>query len=343
MKTKVKVAAIAAILTVGVTHAQAEGVLNLYNWAEYTSPEMIAKFEAETGIDVVIDTYDSSETLVAKLHAGGASYDIAVPGNNFVAGMVASGLVEKIDPKDLPGFENIQSQWKSPPWDPDNEYSIPFLWGTTGFTVDSTAYGGDINSYKVLFEPPAELQGEIGMFNSADEVVKMAHVYLGQDICSEDPQDFQRVYDLLAAQKEHVKMYQTEGIRERMYSGEVKMHSNWNGSSLKMRAKDPKYAYSYPVEGVLTWMDVVVVPKGAKNIEGAKKFLSFLMQPENIAIQTNFARYSNAIDGSDAYMEESLKTAPEIVAPSEREFIFVSACSEASIKLQDQVWTRLLK
>ncbi len=343
MKTTLQTTALAAALTAWAGMAQAEGVLNLYNWAEYTSPELIEKFEAETGIDVVIDTYDSSETLVAKLQAGGASYDIAVPGNNFVAGMVESGLLERVNPSQLEGFANLQEQWKSPPWDPDNEYSIPFLWGTTGFTVDTETYRGDIDTFAVLFEPPPELQGEIGMFNSADEVVKMAHVYLGQDICSEDPADFQRVYDLLSEQKEHVKMYQSEGLRERMYSGEVAIHSNWNGSSLKMRARDPRFAYSYPVEGVLTWMDVVVVPKGAQNIEGALQFMNFLLQPENIAIQTNFARYSNAIDGSDAFMDAELKTAPEIVAPSDRQFIFVTACSEASIRLQDQVWTRLLQ
>ena len=343
LKATAASAVLALAAAVAPTAAQAEGVLNLYNWAEYTSPELLEKFTAETGIEVVLDTYDSNETLLAKLQAGGAAYDVVIPSNNFVEGMIAEGLIQQVDAGSLPGFENLEGRWQSPPWDPDNTYSVPFLWGTTGFTVDTSAYGGDIHSYEVLFKPPAELQGEIGMFASADEVVKMVHAYLGNDLCTDDPAHFQAALDVLMAQKEHVKMYQNEGIRERLLAGEVKMHSNWNGSSLRLRSKDPKFAYAYPKEGVITWMDVAVVPTGAKNVENAKKFLSFLMQPENIAMQSNFARYSNAVSGSDAYLQPDLKTAPEIVAPADATFIFVPACSEKAIKLQDQVWTRLLK
>ena len=343
MRTTVKLAALAMTLAFAAGAARAEGVLNFANWAEYTSPDLIAKFEKETGIKVVLDTYDSSETLLAKLQAGGADYDVVVPGNNFVAGMIEEGLIQKVDAKSLPGFANLEDRWTSPPWDPGDEYSVPWLWGTTGFTVDTSAYGGDIHSYAVLFDPPEALQGEIGMFNSADEVVKMVHAYLGNDPCTEDPAHFQAAFDVLKAQKAHVKMYQSEGLRERMLAGEVRAHSNWNGSSLKLRLKDPKFAYSYPKEGVLTWMDVMVVPSGAKNRDNALKFLSFMLQPENVAIQSNFSNYSNAVAGSDAFFKEELKEAPEVVAPSDRKFIFVQACSEKSIKLQDQVWTRLLK
>ncbi|WP_422367281.1 extracellular solute-binding protein [Pelagibius sp.] len=343
MRNLLRMAGMAAPIALAASAASAEGVLNFANWAEYTSPELIEKFEKETGIKVVLDTYDSSETLLAKLQAGGADYDVVVPGNNFVAGMISEGLIQNVDVRSLPGFANLEGRWQSPPWDPTNEYSIPWLWGTTGFTVDTSAYGGDIHTYEVLFNPPPELQGEIGMFNSADEVVKMVHAYLGNDLCTEDPAHFQAAFDVLKAQKQHVKMYQSEGLRERMLSGEVKAHSNWNGSSLKLRAQDAKFAYAYPKEGVLTWMDVMVVPSGAKNKDNALKFLAFMLQPENVAIQSNFARYSNAVAGSDAYMAAELKTAPEIVAPSDRTFIFVPACSEKSIKLQDQVWTRLLK
>ncbi len=125
-------AAAAAMLISGL--AQASGELFIYNWTEYTPPELIAKFEKETGIKVSVDTYDSNETLLAKLQAGATGYDIVVPSQNFVPIMVNEGLIQKVGVHSLSNYKNLEDRWKKPEWDPEQEYTAPWQWGTTSFS-----------------------------------------------------------------------------------------------------------------------------------------------------------------------------------------------------------------
>ena len=345
MKLKQSFAAMisALILIFGTTTAQAEGDLFLYNWSDYTSPELIERFEQETGIKVTLDTYDSNETLLAKLKQGGTGYDIVVPSHNFIQIFIQEGLLQPINAKQLSGYGNIEKRWQNPPWDPGNVYTVPWQWGSTSYAIDTATYGGDINTYKVLFEPPAELRGKIGMFKTPDEVIPMAQIYLGIDLCSEDADDMSRVYDLLAAQKAHVKVYNSDGIKERLVSGDAAAHMIWNGYSLRSRKEKGTLAYAYAKEGVLSWFDNIAVPVGAKNKDNALKFIEFMLEPENAAMQSNFAGYANGIEGSTAHLNDELKTAPEVNMPASAKSVFTETCSEGAIKLADRAWTRLLK
>lgn len=334
---------IATFLSVSSSTALAEGELFLYNWSDYTSPELIQKFEAETGIKVVLDTYDSNETLLAKLKQGGSGYDIVVPSHNFVEIFVEEGLLQKINVRNLPGYKNIDDRWKNPEWDRGNVYTIPWQWGTTSYAVNTTVYKDDINTYQVLFEPPSALQGSIGMFKTPDEIIPMAQIYLGIPLCSEKSSDMKRVYELLAAQKPHVKVYNSDGIKERLVSGDVSAHTIWNGYSLRSRKEKSTLKYAYPKEGVLTFFDNIAVPRGAKNKQNALKFIEFMLEPKNAALQSNFAGYANGIAGSTKHMTAELKSAPEVNMPSNTKSIFTQSCSEAAIKLADRAWTRLLQ
>lgn len=323
--------------------ASAEGKLYLYNWTDYTAPDLIKKFEKETGVDVVLDTYDSNETLLAKLKSGGGNYDIVVPSHNFVPILIEEGLLLEINAAQLDGFGHIDEQWRNPPWDNGNRYTVPWQLGSTSFTVDTEIYQGDINTYKVLFEPPPELRGKIGMFNSPDEVVSMALVYLGHPLCNENKTHMKAVRDLLAAQKPHVKVYNSDGIKDRLVSGETPAHMNWNGYSIRAREEKPSLKYAYPKEGVITWVDNLAVPKGAQNFENAKKFIAFFLRPENAATQTNFAGYDSGNAKAAPYMDEDKKTAPELSAPPGSKLVFSQSCSQAAIALQDKVWTEIKK
>lgn len=338
---KLTVSTLALMLSANI--AAAEGELFLYNWTDYTAPDLIEKFEAETGISVTLDTYDSNETLLAKLQSGATGYDIVVPSHNFVQIFVSEGLLQKINASELTGYENITADFASPSWDDGNVYTIPWQWGTTSFTVNTDVFGGDINTYDILFQPPAELEGKIGMFRSADEVISMAQLSLGLGLCSEDPNEMQQVLDLLLAQKDDVKTYSSDGILERLASGDVAVHQNWNGYSIRAREENPAMQYAFPKEGVITWADNIAVPVGAPNYDNAIKFIEFLMQPENIAIQSNFAGYSNGITGSADLMNDDLKAAGELSPPEGTPLVFSQTCSPAAVELQSRVWTALLQ
>lgn len=235
MNRFILIGAVMAALTIGTSSVRAAGDLFLYNWTDYTAPDLVEKFESETGIKVTLDTYDSNETLLAKLKQGGGGYDIVVPSHNFVEILIKENLIQRINAKSLPGYDNIDAKWQGPAWDPGNEYTVPWQWGTTSFTVDSAVYAGNIDTYATLFEPPAELQGNIGMFRTPDEVVPMAQIYLGLPLCNESPDDMKKVLALLEGQKPHVKVYNSDGILERLISDDTAAHMNWNGYS--MRAK----------------------------------------------------------------------------------------------------------
>ena len=321
--------------------ASAAGELFLYNWSDYTAPDLIKKFENETGIKVTLDIYDSNETLLAKLKSGGGAYDIVVPTHNFIPIMIQEGLIQKIDASKLKGYENINEQMKSPPWDPGNVYTIPWNTGSTSFSIDTAVYKGPVDSFKILFEPPDELKGKISMFDSAEENASLALIYKGYPLCNEDPAQMQTILDLLLGQKPSIKVYSSEGLHERLISGDVVMSGIWNGAAMRARKEKPSIKYIYPKEGVMGWADNLVVPVGAKNRESALKFMEFMLQPENMAIQTNFSGYANAIKGSEAFMNDDLKDAPELQVPEGVKVHFQSTCPENAIRLLDKVWTKV--
>src|SRR5215813_15113892 len=132
------------------------GELHIYNWTDYTSPEMVKKFEDETGIKVTIDTYDSNETALAKLSSGAAGYDVMIISNDFVPIFVKQKLFQKVDAGKMSNFKNVDPRWQKRPWDPDAAYTVPWVWGTTSYAVDTSVYKGPTDSLKTLFDPPAE-------------------------------------------------------------------------------------------------------------------------------------------------------------------------------------------
>lgn len=327
--------------------AMAEGTLNLYNWTDYTSPEMIDKFEAETGIDVVLDTYDLNETLLAKMQAGATGYDIIVPSHNFVPIFISEGLVQKVDATQMENFANVQDRWKNPEWDPDQQYTVPFHWGSASVSYRPDLYGKELTSYGEYFEPSENVKGRIGVFKTPEEIVNLAHLYLGQDFCNENPEEMQKVQDLLVAQKPDVVAYSSEGMNDRLINGDTIITSHWNGYSFKGRKlaeeAGKEITYAYPKEGVIGWSDSLMIPVGAENVENAKIFMNFIMDPENMGMQSNFAGYGGPIEGQREFMNEDLRDAPEINVPEDAKMIFSFACNEKSQKLIDRVWTNVLR
>ena len=156
--------------------AQADGKLNLYNWTDYTPTELIDKFEKETGIDVTLDTYDSNETLLAKLQSGATGYDLVVPSQHFVDIMVKEGLLMKVDGiTKLPNYKYVDERFRNPSWDPTQSYSTPYQMGSASFAYRANSYAGNGSSLKEFFEPSAEACNKVAVFKSPDAVVNMAH------------------------------------------------------------------------------------------------------------------------------------------------------------------------
>lgn len=333
-----------ALLLAGTAMARAEGVLQLYNWGDYTSPELLAKFEAETGIKVTVTDYDSNDTALAKVEAGGHGFDLVVPSANYVPIWVEKGLVAELDLTRLPNHRNIAPEWLDVDYDKGRKYSVPWQWGTTGVAVNQSVYSGDVNTSAIWLDPPPELVGRINVTPEMNDVVALATMYMGGKPCTEDTELLKKVRDkLLEAKPKWQSM--DYGMTEKMASNDVAATVYWNGAMFRARLQNPDVKYGLPKEGYILWMDQVMLLKDAKNVDEAYKFLDFIMVPENAAMISAFARYANGIAGSEEFMPEDMRNAPEIVIPPELadKGVFIGNCSAKSVEYITAIWTELQK
>lgn len=335
--------AMALALTAGA--AAAEGDLVIYHWFEYMPQELLNKFTAETGINVTMDTYDSNEALLASLKAGGmGTYDVAVPGDYMVAIMAGEGLLDTIGDGELANKGNISPEWANPSFDAGRKHSIPYQWGSTSFSVDTDAYTGDINTTDILFNPPAELSGKINMLDSQGEVMVMAALHMGIPQCSTDRDQLKALNDMLQGAKKHWASFNSDTAKEVLVSGDAAAGMIYDGFSAKARAEKASITYAFPTQGYVVWMDNVVLLKDAPNRDSAIKFMDFLLEPENIAAVSNFARYGLGVKGAESFLDADLSTSPEANPHAAAGAgAFVQVCDEATQAVYDQIWTNLKK
>lgn len=332
----------ATLAIAGALPAKAAGDLHIFNWGDYTNPELIKKFEQTYDVKVTLDNYSSNEDMLAKVQTGGSGYDIVVPGDYMVNIMIGKGLLEQVEPNQLENFKNLDPQWVDVWWDKGRHYSVPWQWGTTAFSVDSAVYNGpDVNSLKMMFDPPKELQGRINMLDDMNDVINAELRYLGLPRCNSNPEDLKKLSALLQSAKPHWRTMSYDTITLTV-SKDVDLSQVWNGAAMRARLQRPTMQYIFPKEGATLWMDNVVILKGAANLENAKLFQNFLMDPENAALISAFAKYNNGVVGSDKFLPEEMRDAPEITgAASAPNLEFVPTCPENVARLYDKVWTNL--
>ncbi|MDN5788305.1 extracellular solute-binding protein [Pseudorhodobacter sp.] len=339
-----KILTATALLLASTTLAMAEGELQLYNWGNYTSPELLKKFEADTGIHVTVTDYDSNTAALAKVEAGGSGFDLVVPSANYIPIWVEKGLIQKLDASKLTNKGNIAPRWVDVPWDQGRNYSIPWQWGSVGVAVNTSVYKGDINTSDIFLRVPEELKGKINVVPEMTDVVNMAIFNVGGEPCTEDTEVLKKVRDLLvAAKKDWLSM--DYGATEKLSNNDWAASVNWNGSTMRARIANPDVAFGYPKEGYPLFMDSVALLSDAKNVDNAYKFLDYIMVPENAAMLSAFARYANGISGSEAFMPDDMKTAPEVVPAEEfaKNGHFLPTCGPKAQEYITAIWTELQK
>jgi spermidine/putrescine transport system substrate-binding protein len=336
----------AALLGIGLMAAagaaRAEGELNIFNWGNYTSPELIKKFEEAYDVKVTITDYDSNDVALAKVKAGGHGFDIVVPTSSVMPVWIGEGLLLETRPDQMENFKHMDPRWVDVPWDPGRRYSVPWQWGTTGVTVNTKAYKGDPNTWDIIYKTPPELKGKVNVVPEMSDVLSGAIMYLGGEPCTDDRDLLKRVHEMMLAAKEDWLSIDYGNV-ERYAKEDVMAGVNWNGASFRSRLLNPAVVYGYPKEGFPVWMDSVAVLADAKNVENAKLFQNFIMAPENAAMISAFARYANGIKGSEAFMPEDMRDAPEIVMPEGAKGVFLQACPPEVTALYTRIWTDLLK
>jgi putrescine transport system substrate-binding protein len=340
--------------------AQAERVVNVYNWSDYIDPEVLTQFTKETGIRVQYDTFDANETLETKLLAGKSGYDVVVPTAYFLQRQIRAGVFQKLDKSKL---HNIGNVWpdiakRLADYDPGNEYEVNYMWGTTGIGYNVKAMherlgaSAKIDSWDVVFKPEMLAKFKdcgVHMLDSPDDILPAALHYLGLDPNSTEAKDLDSAADLLLKIRLSVRKFHSSEYLNALASGEICLVVGWSGDikQAQKRAAEAKngvdIGYSIPKQGAQMWFDNLAVPKDAEHVAEAYAFIDFLLRPEVAAKNSNLVSYANGNLASQRLIDKKVLDDPGVYpdAASMSRLYTVSARDQKTQRLINRLWTRI--
>ena len=251
-----------------------KGVVNVYNWGVYIDESVLEDFTAETGIEVVYDTYESNEAMYGVLKNDGASYDVIIPSDYMVSRMIEEDMLQPINFDNVPNFADVDPELKNPDYDPENLYSVPYMWGLLGIIYNTTMVEETPTSWATMFDE--RYTDNIFMFNNSRDAIGIALKYLGYSYNTTDPAQITEAVDLLIQQKPLVNSYGMDDIFEKMQSGAVAIGAYYYGDFLTMQEVNPDLAFCLPEEGTNLYVDAMCIPKNAENKENAEAFINYM-------------------------------------------------------------------
>lgn len=256
--------------------------LYFYNWSEYIPSEVLEDFTEETGIKVIYSTYESNESMYAKLKTQGGGYDLVVPSTYFVSKMRKEGMLQEIDHNKLSNFAGLDQNYLNKSFDPANKFSIPYIWGATGIGVNTDVVDkSQFNSWDDLWD--AKWQGQLLVMDDSRELFHIALVRLGYSPNTTDPHEIELAYNELKKLMPNILLFNSDFPASPFIAGEVSLGMLWNGSAYMARQEGVPIDIVWPEKGAIFWMDSLAIPTGAKNVDAAHKMIDFLLRPENAA------------------------------------------------------------
>ena len=294
----------------------AEKILNVYNWTGYMPPQVLKEFTAKTGIEVNASSFDGNETLFAKLansnnHSG---YDIVVPSSDYVTRMRDLGMLQKIDHSRLTHLANISPSLLNKPFDPHNQYSLPYLWGITGIVINRIYFPHlQIHTWSDLWLPT--LKNQVLMLDSATEPFEIALKVLGYSPNSENPQQIKAAYEKLITLLPNIKVFNITAPQSILGNGDVSIGVVYNGDAFPMLQLNKHLDFIFPKDGAFAWIDNMVIPKNAPHLNNAYQFINFVMQPKIAAQISNYAGYSSPNQAAIKLLPKAMRDS-KILYPS---------------------------
>jgi putrescine transport system substrate-binding protein len=351
----------AAVLLPAAAKAQDAKTLNIYNWSDYIADDTVARFEAETGIKVRYDVYDSNEVLEAKLMAGRSGYDLVVPSASpFFARQIQAGVYRKLDKAKLANYANLDPQILGAAGnaDPGNQYGVPYLWGTTGIGYNpakvAAALGAKapVDSLKLIFDPAnAKKLGGCGLslLDTPQEVFPAVLAYLGREPLSRDQQDLEKAADAVLAIRPFVRKFHSSQYINDLANGDLCVAFGYSGDIVQARnrAAEAKngvdIAYAIPKEGAMIWVDMMAIPKDAPHPENALRFIDFILRPEVVAAISNTVAYANPNTLATDLVDEDIRNNPGIYPSAEvrARLFFDKPVTPQYDRLRTRAWTKV--
>ncbi|PPA01924.1 ABC transporter substrate-binding protein [Pseudomonas sp. MWU12-2312b] len=337
-------------------HAE-EKTLRLYNWADYFAEDTLSRFTAETGIKVIYDVMDGSETLEAKMLAGGSGYDLIFPGDTVAERLMRAGSLLPLDRSKLtaladiePGLQKLHGHYEH-----SSQATVPYTWGTIGLTYNDEQIrqrlpNAPVNSLDMLFKP--ELASKfadcgISMIDSPDEVLAVVLNYLGREPRSARPEDLAAASDLLLKLRPYIRKFQSQPVTD-LVNGNLCLSLGYSGDMTQAQrtsdaaGKKTSFQYRVPREGTTVWMDTMAIPVDARHPEYAYAFINFVMRPQNMAAISNFTGYPTSNAKARPGVDASMRNNPDIYldeATYER-LIPGKDIPQADMRARMRTWTK---
>jgi spermidine/putrescine transport system substrate-binding protein len=264
-------------------------VLSIYNYSTYIAPDVITQFEKQFNVKVKYDTYESNEALYAKLKPGNPGYDLIFPSDYMVKTMRSEGLLEPLNLDNIQNKKHIDSKFFNPPYDPGNQFSLPYQWGTLGIGYNIKATKGEINSWTQMFDP--KFKGRIALLEDMRTTLGGILVYLGYSPNTTNPDEINKARDFIIKNKELIAAFAPDNGQTLLDQGEVDLTLEYSGDIFQVMKENKNIRYAIPQEGTLVWTDTMAIPKGASHKELAEKFINFILDPEIGAKISNFIHY----------------------------------------------------
>lgn len=313
MTMLVGILAIVAVLF-GVRH-QLESSLGLtggntivfYNWGDYIDPDLLTQFEEESGYTVIYETFDSNEAMVAKIEQGGTRYDVAVPSEYMIEQMIEQDLLQEIDHSKVPNLENINPRFLDLEFDPNNQYSIPYFWGTLGILYNTNYIEeGEIQHWDDLWRP--EYRDNVMIYDGAREVLGIGLQSLGYSLNETDSTRLREAANKMKTLMPNILALVADELKMHLGNEEAIIGVTFSGEASMAIWDNPELAYVVPEEGSNLWFDNIVIPHNAQNVEGAHALINFLLDPEVAAQNADYVGYSTPNETAMDLMD------PEVIA-----------------------------
>lgn len=307
MKNKILLVVLALVMVLSLAacgEKQEKKVVNIYNWGEYIDEELLSKFEKETGIKVNYDTFVTNEDLYVKLKNSNVSYDLLIPSDYMIEKMIKEDMLQKLDFKNIPNYENVDKEFKDKGFDPKNEYSVPYFWGTLGIVYNSDNVKENIDSWNALWDQ--KYKDKIIMMDSSRDAIGLSLIKMGYSMNSENETELNKAKEELMKQKPLVRAYQLDQTKDIMINGEADLAVMYSGDAALAISEAPNLKYVIPKEGSNIFIDSMVVPKNAENKGNAEAFINFMLEEHN-ASQNAAIGYSTPISKAKELLKDDMK------------------------------------
>jgi spermidine/putrescine transport system substrate-binding protein len=315
--------------------------LNVYNWSDYIAPDTVANFERESGLRIRYGTYESNQEMLAQLLGGNSGWDVVFPSADYIGPLRDLGLLAPIRHELLTNLDSLDAEFRTPPWDPALQWSVPYMYGATGILYQKQLVPAP-QSWADLWNPA--WSGKITMLDDAAEVFGACLKKLGYSLNSGDPSELRAAAEEAGKQKPLLRAYLNAEVRDQAVAGDVAAAQAWAVTAAQAIAAAPeRLAFVYPREGFVRFADNMAILRESRRVEAAHRWIDYLLRPPVAATIVETTRTATCNGAAYALLPESVRKDPVLYPAADvlKRGEWLEPQSKGSQRLRDRLWTQM--